>query len=179
MHDVVSALDRSGFPYRGILYGQFMNTAAGPKVIEFNARFGDPEAMNVLSILSSDFSEIAMRVADGTLRQSDVVFDKKATVCKYVVPAGYPDNPKTGEKIELSGAHDALLYYANVEEKDGALSTRSSRSLAFVGVGETLADAERSAETAASSVRGNVRYRTDIGKETILSDRINHMKELR
>ncbi|GAA5262250.1 phosphoribosylamine--glycine ligase [Methanocalculus sp. MC3] len=179
MHDVVSALDTSGSPYRGILYGQFMNTASGPKVIEFNARFGDPEAMNVLSILSSDFSEIAMRVADGTLRQSDVVFERKATVCKYVVPAGYPEKPKTGDRIELSGDHGALLYYANVEEKNGSVFTRSSRSLAFVGVGENLADAERSAEAAASSVRGNIRYRTDIGKETILSDRIHHMKELR
>lgn len=179
MHDVVSALDTLGSPYRGILYGQFMNTATGPKVIEFNARFGDPEAMNVLSILSSDFSEIAIHVADGTLRQSDVVFDKKATVCKYVVPAGYPEKPNAGDRIELSGDHDALLYYANVEEKNGYVFTRSSRSLAFVGVGENLADAERSAEAAASSVRGNVRYRTDIGKETILFNRIHHMKELR
>jgi phosphoribosylamine--glycine ligase len=179
MHDVVSALDKSGSPYRGILYGQFMNTASGPKVIEFNARFGDPEAMNVLSILLSDFSDITMRVADGTLHQSDVVFDKKATVCKYVVPAGYPEKPKTGDRIELSGDHDALLYYANVEEKNGSIFTRSSRSLAFVGIGENLADAERSAEAAASSVRGNVRYRTDIGKETILFNRIHHMKELR
>lgn len=179
MHDVVSALQRSGIPYCGILYGQFMNTSTGPKVIEFNARFGDPEAMNVLSILSSDFSGIVVRVAEGTLSQSDVVFDRKATVCKYIVPAGYPDKPEKGEKIAFSGNHDALLYYANVEEKDGSLFTRSSRSLAFVGVGESLEDAERSAEAAASSVRGNVRYRTDIGKETILSDRIHHMKELR
>lgn len=179
MHDVVSALDRSDAPYRGILYGQFMNTASGPKVIEFNARFGDPEAMNVLSILSSDFSDIVVRVAEGTLCQSDVNFDRKATVCKYIVPEGYPEKPNVGDKIELSGDHEALLYYANVEEKDGAVYTRSSRSLAFVGVGESLADAERAAEVAASSVRGNVRYRTDIGKETILSDRIQHMKELR
>ena len=179
MHDVVSALQRSGIPYCGILYGQFMNTSTGPKVIEFNARFGDPEAMNVLSILSSDFSGIVVRVAEGTLSQSDVVFDRKATVCKYIVPAGYPDKPEKGEKIAFSGNHDALLYYANVEEKDGSLFTRSSRSLAFVGVGESLEDAERSAEAAASSVHGNVRYRTDIGKETILSDRIHHMKELR
>ncbi|HIJ06946.1 MAG: Phosphoribosylamine--glycine ligase [Methanomicrobiales archaeon 53_19] len=179
MQDIVQALDTTGSPYRGILYGQFMNTATGPKVIEFNARFGDPEAMNVLSILSSDFSEIAIRVAEGTLRQSDVVFEKKATVCKYIVPAGYPEKPESGDKIELADDHDALLYYANVEEKDGSLFTRTSRSLAFVGVGDTLADAERSAENAASLIRGNVRYRTDIGKEAVLFDRIHHMKELR
>lgn len=179
MHDVVSALDRLGAPYRGILYGQFMNTASGPKVIEFNARFGDPEAMNVLSILSSDFSEIAIRVAEGDLRQSDVSFENKATVCKYMVPAGYPDTPVGGDRIGLPKQHDALLYYANVEEKDGYIRTRTSRSLAFVGVGETLEDAERIAEAAASSVTGNIRYRPDIGKNTTLNDRINHMKELR
>jgi phosphoribosylamine--glycine ligase len=179
MHDVVSALDRSGTPYRGVLYGQFMNTATGPKVIEFNARFGDPEAMNVLSILSSDFSEIVIRVADGTLRQSDVVFDRKATVCKYVVPDGYPDAPVAGEQIDIPKDSEALLYYANVSEKEGRILTMRSRSLAFVGVGSTLTDAERSAEMSASAVRGRIRYRPDIGKEEILSRRIAHMKGLR
>lgn len=179
MHDVVSALDSVGAVFKGVLYGQFMNTARGPKVIEFNARFGDPEAMNVLSILSSDFSEIAIRIAEGTLRRQDVVFEKKATVCKYIVPAGYPDSPQAGDRITLPDTHDALLYYANVEERDGALYTRSSRALAFVGIGDSLADAEQSAETAASTVQGNVRYRQDIGTESLLSRRIAHMKELR
>ncbi|MDO9538796.1 MAG: phosphoribosylamine--glycine ligase [Methanocalculus sp.] len=179
MHDVVSALDRSGTPYRGVLYGQFMNTVSGPKVIEFNARFGDPEAMNVLSILSSDFSEIVIRVAEGTLRQSDVVFEQKATVCKYVVPEGYPDSPVAGDPIDIPRDNEALLYYANVSDTDGQILTRRSRSLAFVGVGPTLADAERSAEAGASSVIGNVRYRSDIGKDEILMRRIAHMKELR
>ncbi|RQD83004.1 MAG: phosphoribosylamine--glycine ligase [Methanocalculus sp. MSAO_Arc2] len=179
MHDVVSALDRTGSPFRGILYGQFMNTRTGPKVIEFNARFGDPEAMNVLSILSSDFSEIAVRVADGHLRQSDVTFLEKATVCKYVVPAGYPESPQAGDPISLPEHHRALLYYANVEERQGKIVTRTSRSLAFVGLGDTLDEAQRSAEDAASSVKGNVRYRSDIGTEEVLERRINHMKELR
>ncbi|WP_253487809.1 phosphoribosylamine--glycine ligase [Methanocalculus alkaliphilus] len=179
MHDVVAALDHSGTTYRGILYGQFMNTATGPKVIEFNARFGDPEAMNVLSILSSGFTEIIARVADGTLRQSDVRFDPKATVCKYVVPAGYPDAPVAGDPIGLPAAHDARLYFANVRPDHGTIYTQSSRSLAFVGVGDTLADAERSAESAASRVTGNVRYRSDIGREEIVARRIAHMKEIR
>ena len=69
MQSVVATMERAGSPYKGILYGQFMNTAQGPKVIEFNARFGDPEAMNVLSLLSSDLSEIVCRIAKGRLHR--------------------------------------------------------------------------------------------------------------
>ena len=67
MKAAVAAMERTGQPYKGILYGQFMNTAQGPKVIEFNARFGDPEAMNVLSLLTSDLSEIVYHITEGTL----------------------------------------------------------------------------------------------------------------
>ena len=179
MEATVAAMARSGNPYKGILYGQFMNTASGPKVIEFNARFGDPEAMNVLSLLSSDLADIACRIADGSLSTRNVQFEKKATVCKYLVPSGYPDSPKAGDSVSI-GEHDrALLYYANIEEKNGVFSTLTSRTLAFVGIGDTLEEAESSAERAASSVKGNVRYRRDIGTRKLLEQRIRHMKELR
>jgi len=73
MKDVVASMAQEGIPYRGLLYGQFMNTTDGPKVIEFNARFGDPEAMNVLSLLVSDLSEIIRHIIEGTLSESDVI----------------------------------------------------------------------------------------------------------
>jgi len=179
MKATVSAMARDGHPYKGILYGQFMNTAAGPKVIEFNARFGDPEAMNVLSLLSSDLGEIACGIAEGTLHSQKVSFEKKATVCKYLVPEGYPDAPSAGDVLTVGEHPGALLYYANIEERNGNLVTLTSRTMAFVGMGDTLEEAESYAEKAASSVRGKVRYRRDIGTKKLLDQRIAHMKELR
>ncbi len=180
MRSVVATMERTGSPYRGILYGQFMNTARGPKVIEFNARFGDPEAMNVLSLLSSDLSEIVHRIGEGTLSSTHATFEPLATVCKYIVPAGYPESPHAGDPIFLPENPDALLYYANVEkDKTGSLVTLTSRTLAYVGMGETLEEAEQSAEKAAGGVRGAVRYRKDVGTRALLERRISHMKELR
>ncbi len=123
MQSTVAALERTGHPYKGILYGQFMNTAKGPKVIEFNARFGDPEAMNVLSLLSSDLSDIVVKITTGSLSAANVCFEQKATVCKYIVPSGYPDSPAKGDPVTIGTQTGALLYYANVEEREGKLST--------------------------------------------------------
>jgi len=179
MQSVVAAMERAGSPYKGILYGQFMNTARGPKVIEFNARFGDPEAMNVLSLLCSDLSEVVSRIHEGSLASSHVAFEPLATVCKYLVPEGYPDTPHAGDPVTLPDNPPALLYYANIEKSDaGNLVTQTSRTLAYVGRGETLEEAERNAEQAASGVKGAVRYRRDIGTRALLDRRIAHMKEL-
>jgi len=179
MQATVVALARTGVPYKGILYGQFMNTAKGPKVIEFNARFGDPEAMNVLSLLISDLSEIMVNITRGTLNPAHVTFEKKATVCKYLVPDGYPDAPHAGDPIDVGDTNGAITYYANVEERDNSLVTLTSRTLAFIGIGDTLEAAEHTAEQAAASVKGPVRYRKDIGTDALLNQRIAHMKELR
>jgi len=179
MHSTIAALERTGHPYKGILYGQFMNTAKGPKVIEFNARLGDPEAMNVLSLLTTDLSDIVVNLTNGSLSAANVAFEKKATVCKYIVPEGYPESPVAGDPITLGASSGAILYYANVEEHEGKLSTLTSRALAFVGIGPTLKEAEQSAEQSASAVKGRVRYRRDIGTSALLEQRIAHMKELR
>lgn len=179
MQATVAALEKEGCSYKGILYGQFMNTASGPKVIEFNARFGDPEAMNVLTLLDSDFVTIAEHIVAGTLTPADVSFKNQATVCKYIVPKDYPEHPHAGDPITLGPYDNTLLYYANVVEEDGILKTQTSRTMAFVGIGATLAEAEEAAETACRNVSGNVRHRSDIGTETLFAKRIAHMKELR
>lgn len=179
MEQVVGAMAEEGLPYHGILYGQFMATATGPMVVEFNARFGDPEAMNVLSLLESDLSEAVFAIADGTLNRVPVSFQKKATVCKYLVPEGYPASPRTGAQFTIGEVGNARLFYANVDVKDGHLCTASSRTLAFVGVGETLAEAEGIAEEAASAVQGPVYHRRDIGTDGLLARRCAHMREIR
>lgn len=179
MKKVVSALNAEGYPYVGILYGQFMNTSRGPMVIEFNARFGDPEAMNVLSLLSSDIGEIIRGVTTGTLDKTKISFQNKATVCKYIVPEGYPDNPHVGDFITPGECGSALLYYASVVREGDRLITQSSRTMAYVGIGDTLEEAEKIAEAAASSVQGAVRHRRDVGTMEVLEKRIQHMREIR
>ena len=99
--------DKFGVGYKGVLYGGFITTAKGVKLIEYNARFGDPEAMNVLPLLDSDFVEICNGIANGTLENVDVKFQHKATVCKYAVPEGYPDNPTKGGPIAVSGIENS------------------------------------------------------------------------
>jgi phosphoribosylamine--glycine ligase len=156
-----------------------MNTKTGPVVIEFNARFGDPEAMNTMSLFNADAGELIEAMTTGTLDQFTISFAKQATVCIYLVPKGYPENPKSECEIVLPKAYDALMYYANVRLENGHLITGRSRSLAFVGVGETLENARMSALLAASEVCGEVRFRTDIGTAEVLERRMTHMKTLR
>lgn len=179
MEDAIRALARDGSPYRGILYGQFMNTGDGPRVVEFNARFGDPEAMNVLPIMETGLAEVVCSIVEGSLSEARVRFEKKATVCKYVVPEGYPEAPRSGESIGVGETGGACLFYANVEERDGSLATLTSRTLAFVGIADTLEEAEGMAEGAASSVKGRVYHRRDIGTRELLARRSAHMGAIR
>lgn len=183
IQNVIDAMAKEGCPYHGTLYGQFMLTVNGPKIIEFNARFGDPEAMNVLSIIDIPFEKVCEMMADGTL-SDDVQFVKKATVCKYVVPKGYGVKSETGKEIsfdvdgiEKSGA---VVYYANIDEKDGKLVTMSSRSAGIVGVADTIEEAEQNCEKALEYVKSDwIFVRHDIGKKELVQKRVDHMKQLR
>jgi len=182
LQKIVDALRKEGREYRGTIYGQFMLTAEGPRVIEINARFGDPEAMNVLPILKGDFLEICNGMADGDLSKKYIDFDEKSTVCKYVVPSGYGINPKAGERIrvdeEAIKKEGALLFYASVNERNGEIYTTTSRSLAVVGIEDEIEDAEKICENALRHVEGNVFIRHDIGKKELIEKRIRHMKML-
>ena len=162
------------------MYGGFICTKDGVKLIEYNARFGDPEAMNVLPILKTDFVDVCKAVIDGTLNKIKVDFKDEATVCKYAVPEGYPTNPVAGKKIDLSEVNkNAKLYYASVEEKNNELYMSKSRAVAFVGISPSLEEAEVIAENAVSSVKGPVFHREDIGTQELVDKRIEHMKKLR
>jgi fusion protein PurCD len=166
--------------YKGILYGGFMATTNGVKLIEYNARFGDPEAMNVLSLLESDFIEICNGIADGTLDKMDVQFSKKATVCKYAVPEGYPNNPVKGEPIDISGiSNPDGLFYASVDFKGANLVESGSRTIAVVGIADTISEAEIIAEKEISSIVGPLFHRKDIGTGAAIQKRIIHMNSIR
>ncbi|MFA6036140.1 MAG: phosphoribosylamine--glycine ligase [Candidatus Micrarchaeia archaeon] len=180
---VVSALSRDGALYRGVLYGQFIATNCGVKVIEFNARFGDPEAMNVLPLLEGDFAEIAGRMGEGALARDEMKFAQKASVCKYLVPEGYPDKPLKGEEVVIDEKAIAnagsRIFYSSIGEEKGKLVMLGSRTAAIVGHGETIAEAEKKAEAACSFVKGKLFHRRDIGTGALVNKRIAHMRLLR
>jgi phosphoribosylamine--glycine ligase len=185
---VIEALAReTGEPYRGVLYGGFIATREGVKLIEYNCRFGDPEAMNVLPLLRADFVELCAAVAAGALSDVDRSWERKATVCKYLVPSGYPGTASGAGRIvvpdELRTSDDLRWFWAACKEENGNVFMTSSRCGAFVGIADSLEDAERIAENAAREVEernaGAVRHRRDIGRADLVAGRIEHMRSLR
>ena len=183
LKSIVEAMNAEGCPYRGPMYGQFMLTKTGPKIIEINARFGDPEAMNVLPILDSDFLAIVKEMATGKLKE-EAKFKNLATVCKYVVPRGYGIAPEPGNEIHVDEEGirkcGAEIFYANVDTIDGKLFTGTSRSIGIVGIGGTIEEAEKKCEDALMFVNGDaICVRHDIGRPELIQKRINHIKNLR
>jgi phosphoribosylamine--glycine ligase len=172
----VDALDG----YKGVLYGQFMLGADGPKVVEFNARFGDPESMNTLPVLETPFLDVLTAARDGD-SLPELSFSPQATVCKYAVPEGYPTSPDAGARIEVdeSSVGDALLFYASVDERENGLYTTTSRSFAVVGHGDDVAAAEERAEAALAGVDDGFHVRHDIGTADLIQRRVDHMNDLR
>lgn len=175
----------TGEYYKGIMYGGFIITKKGIRLLEYNARFGDPEAMNILPLLKTDFVDICRAVIDGTLDRLDIEFYRKATVCKYVVPKGYglpadhPDARSTSAKIEVSDVKDVNLYYSSVDKREDGLYMTTSRAIGVVGIDDTLGKAEKKAEQAISAIKGPVAHRPDIGTSELIQKRVAHMKAVR
>jgi len=175
----------TGEYYKGVMYGGFIITKDGVKLLEYNARFGDPEAMNTLPLLKTDFVDVCKAIIEGTLNTLTVEFEKKATVCKYIVPKGYglpkdhPDAKSTSEKIEVDDVKDAKLYYSSVDKRKDGLYMTTSRAIGVVGIAEDLEKAEQIAERAVSSIKGPVDHRPDIGTKPLIQKRIDHMKKIR
>ncbi|MFB6162682.1 MAG: phosphoribosylamine--glycine ligase [Halococcoides sp.] len=177
IEQTVDALDE----YTGVLYGQFMLTADGVRVVEFNARFGDPEAMNTLPVMTTDLLDVLVAARDGD-RLPQLQFASQATVCKYAVPEGYPTDPAAGTRIDADAVADtdATLFYASVDEREDGIYTTTSRAFAVVGVADTIAEAESIAEAGLAAVgEGGLRVRHDIGTADLLAERDDHVASLR
>ena len=178
-------LKETGSLYKGIMYGGFIATKDGAKLLEYNARFGDPEAMNILPLLKTDFVEICRHIVAGTLNKLKIEFEPKATVCKYVVPKGYglpadhSDAASSRAKIEVGDVGKARLYYSSVDKKEDGLYLSSSRAIGIVGIANTLEEARKIAEEGVKAVKGPFAYRTDIGTDALIQKRIDHMKKIR
>ena len=158
-----------------------MLTAEGPKLIEYNARFGDPEAMNVLPLLKTPLFKICEDIVNGEL--TEVEFENKASVCKYIVPDKYPNTPHADEIIEVEeneiDSLNAKVFYAAVSSEDGQIHLSSSRALGIVAQGESIEKAEKIAEKACEYIKGNVYHRSDVGTADLIEKRVRHMEELR
>ncbi|UCC21072.1 MAG: phosphoribosylamine--glycine ligase [Promethearchaeota archaeon] len=182
MRKTVAAVKaETGVEYKGFLYGQFMKTAKGLKLIEYNSRWGDPEAMNVLPLLEGNLVDICRAIMDGKLSEN-FSFEKKATVCKYLAPEGYPVNPKSEEVVKINldkiNKSGAKYYYASVYREGGKIFTTTSRAMGVLGIADSLENAERIAETGVNCIEGKLFHRKDVGTRKLLQKRIDHMNSL-
>jgi len=177
----VALAEECGAPYRGILYGGFMATKDGVKLIEYNARFGDPESLNLLTLLETDFVEICRAIVDASLAECTVCFSPLASVCKYVVPEGYPENPRKGDAVLLPSELPVgvTMYLSAVDMKDDVLIATGSRTVAVVGTAATITEAEAVCEQVVRQIPGSFFHRSDIGTAPSIARRVEHMKAVR
>ena len=167
----IAAMAKEGRPYTGCLYLGLMITSKGPKVVEFNARFGDPETQVVLPLLDGDLVEIMCACADGTLADVPIHWKDGAAVCVVLAAGGYPASYEKGH--EITGIADAeamgaLVFHAGTAKKDDALVTNGGRVLGVVGMGADIASAVKAAYNAVDRISFQDAYhRKDIAHRAL------------
>lgn len=162
----IRAMKAEGREFRGCLYFGLMLTEDGPKVIEYNCRFGDPETQVVLPLLESDLLYTMMAVRDGRLNEADVRFSDKHACCVVVASDGYPGKYETG--MELTYPNDELVFVAGARRSGGKLLSSGGRVIGVTAIGDTLADAVARAYAKVKKVKlKNGCYRRDIGKRAL------------
>ena len=162
----MNAMNSEGRTFKGCLYFGLMLTPNGPKVIEYNCRFGDPETQVVLPLLESDLFEIMQHTANGTLKDAEVKFADKSACCVVVASDGYPGKYETG--FEITMPTDKNIYVAGAKLEDGKLKTAGGRVLGVTEVGETLEDAISAAYKTVETVKfDNAYFRHDIGQKAL------------
>lgn len=164
----VDAMNKEGRMFKGCLYFGLMLTENGPKVIEYNCRFGDPETQVVLPLLESDLLTIMQAVTNGELDKAEVKFADKNACCVIMASEGYPVKYEKGFEIKIPQEVADSVYVAGAEMKDGRLLTNGGRVLGVTAVGDTLGDAIRSAYAKAEKISfDNSYYRRDIGAKAM------------
>ncbi|NLK26887.1 MAG: phosphoribosylamine--glycine ligase [Clostridiales bacterium] len=165
----IDAMKAEGREFVGILFVGLMLTAEGPKVLEYNARFGDPEAQVVLPRMKNDLVEVCEACIDGKLDQIDLVFEDNAAVCVVLASEGYPEHYKKGYPIfgleNFKGKEDYYLYHAGTKREGNAILTSGGRVLGITAKGRDLQEARQKAYEATTWIEFENKYmRTDIGK---------------
>ena len=164
----VRAMAAEGRPFRGCLYFGLMLTANGPKVIEYNCRFGDPETQVVLPLLESDLFTVLRACTAGTLAETEVKFSSRSACCVVLASQGYPGKYETGFPLTMTPEAAAHTYIAGAKEKEGVLVTAGGRVAGVTAVADTLPEAIREAYRLVEGVQFANRYcRKDIGAKAL------------
>ncbi len=162
----LKAMENEGRMFKGCLYFGLMLTPKGPKVIEYNCRFGDPETQVVLPLLESDLLDIMMATTNGTLDKIDVKFSSKSACCVVVASDGYPQKYETGKEITMPD--DDMIYVAGAKLENEKLLTSGGRVLGVSAIGDTLSDAIANAYKKVDNIKfDNAYFRKDIGQKAL------------
>ena len=168
----VDAMNRNGTPFRGILYAGLMITSGGPRVLEFNVRFGDPETQPILMRLKSDLLEVFLAVCDGTLEDAFLKWDARPAVCVVMASGGYPDDYQKGKVItglkEAEELDDVVVFHAGTQQRNGDVVTSGGRVLGVTALGTNVAAAKARAYEAVDRIHFDGAYcRRDIADKAI------------
>ena len=169
---VVDAMNRNGTPYRGVLYAGLMMTTGGPRVLEFNVRFGDPETQPILMRLQSDLLDVFLATCDGRLDEIALKWDPRPSVCVVMASGGYPEAYEKGKVIEglddAGALDDVMVFHAGTQEQDGKVATSGGRVLGVTALGQDVAAAKSRAYEAVDRIQFEGAYcRRDISDKAI------------
>jgi phosphoribosylamine---glycine ligase len=165
------AMVAEGRPFRGVLFAGLMITESGPKTIEFNCRFGDPETQVVLARLESDLAELFLATVEGRLAEVEPKWSDESAVCVVLAAGGYPGPYKKGDQITgLDEVSESVVFHAGTAfGSDGSIVTNGGRLLGVTATGATFEEARRKAYTDVDRIRyEGKQYRTDIGKKAMV-----------
>ncbi len=169
---VIDGLVREGIEYKGVLYAGLMLTASGPRVLEFNCRFGDPETQPLMMRLKSDLAEVMLAVADGKLDEIELKWDPRPAICVVATSKGYPGSYPKGLPItgveKADAMRDVKVFHSGTAIKDGELVTDGGRVLGVTATGRTVADAQKLAYEAMKLIHfDGMHYRRDIAHQAV------------
>ena len=172
MVPVVDAMRRAGRPYKGVLYAGLRLTAGGPRVLEFNCRFGDPETQPILMRMQSDLLEVLSAVADGTLDEVTIRWDRRPAVCVVMASGGYPGDFAKGLPItgieQAESEPDIKVFHAGTATQAGQLVTAGGRVLGVAALGRSISEAQKRAYRACEKIQFEAaHYRHDIAAKAI------------
>jgi phosphoribosylamine---glycine ligase len=169
---VLDGLAREKIAYRGVLYAGLMLTSNGPKVLEFNCRFGDPETQPLMMRLQSDLLEVMLAVADGKLDQVELKWDPRPAMCVVATSKGYPGKYPTGLPIagieDADAMRDVKVFHSGTRQQGKQILTDGGRVLGVTALGESIADAKKRAYQAMEKIHfEGMYYRRDIGRQAL------------
>jgi phosphoribosylamine--glycine ligase len=174
---VVDGMNRNGAPYKGILYAGVMITAGGPRVLEFNVRFGDPETQPILMRLKSDLLEVLLAVCDGKLDEITLEWDPRPAVCVVMASGGYPGPYEKGKRIvgldRAKQLRDVIVFHAGTAVQNGDIVTAGGRVLGVTALGQGIAEAKAKAYEAVEKIEFDGAYcRRDIADKAIKKSQV-------